>query len=66
MPASIPVSVAFGGLVEIEILLAALIGASLQMGPRLPAPAEALDAHGIENENVAPGPSFSLANKRPW
>ena len=45
--------------------IATIFSAAIQPAPRLRALVSPLDAHGIENENVAPGPSFSVAHKRP-
>jgi hypothetical protein len=45
--------------------IATIFSAAIQLAPRLRALVSPLDAHGIENENVAPGPSFSFARKLP-
>jgi hypothetical protein len=37
----------------------------VQWAPRLRASVALLDAQGMENENAAPGPSFSAAHNRP-
>jgi hypothetical protein len=49
-----------------QIPHAASVTSGVGMARFLPAPVASSGPRGIQNENVAPGPLFSVAHRRPW